>query len=50
MWESNFLNATLEVGKLGAEGRHNNFDSFIYFHNSRLFLKFQTFQGFPNCV
>jgi hypothetical protein len=29
MWESNFLNVILEVGKLGAEGRHNNFDSFI---------------------
>jgi hypothetical protein len=33
MWESNFLNAILEVSKLWAEGRHNDFDSFIYFHN-----------------
>jgi hypothetical protein len=42
-----YLNATLEVGKLGAEGmlRYNNFDSFIYFHNSGL-TNFQTFQDY----
>jgi hypothetical protein len=46
-WESNFLNATLEVGKLVAEGMlsHNNFDSFIYFHNSGL-TNFRTFQDY----